>query len=331
MIWNNVRGHAEQVEMFRRAIRRNRMSHAYLFHGPSGIGKTLFARTFAQCLFCSRIPDDQLDACGECGNCRQMQAGSHTDFHEIRCRDDKANLLIEQFVGKRDERGRAGLCYDISRRPMSSERRIAVIDDADRFNDESANSFLKTLEEPPDYATLILISEDPDAQLPTIRSRCQDVRFAALSEADVAELLVTTGQVETDDEARAVAAVSDGSLTIAAQLLDPAFRELRRTIHSTLAAGDFHSGQAADAVTAVITSSGEMPAQRRAAVWAVRFCIEYFAGQLRAGTPNQSELLGCLIERAAETTRQIEANLQVALCVQALFHDLGRLSRSPVY
>lgn len=330
VIWNNVSGHAEQVEMFRRAIRRNRMSHAYLFHGPAGIGKRLFARTLAQCLFCSRIPDDELDACGECGNCRQMQAGSHTDFHEIACREGKAELSIEQFVGDDKHRGREGLCYDISRSPLSSERRVAVIDDADRFNDASANSFLKTLEEPPSYATLILISEDPDAQLPTIRSRCQEVRFAPLSEADVAELLLATGQVESDDEARSVAAISDGSLTIAAQLLDPAFRELRQTIHSTLAASDFHSGQAAETVTAVITACGETPSQRKAAVWAVRFCIEFFAGQLRddGPAPEQLERLGRLIERAAETTRQIEANLQVALCLQALFHDLSRLARS---
>ena len=330
MIWNNARGHTEQVEMFRRAIRRNRMSHAYLFHGPSGIGKRLFAGTLAQCLFCSRIPDDEFDACGECNNCRQMQAGSHTDFHEIGSLEGKANLLIEQFVGDDKHRGREGLCYDISRSPMSSERRIAVIDDADRFNDASANSFLKTLEEPPSYATLILISEDPDAQLPTSRSRCQEVRFAPLAEAVVAELLMKTGQVESDDEARSVAALSDGSLMIAAQLLDPAFRELRQTIHSTLAQGDFHSGDVAEAVTGIVTSCGETPAQRRAAVWAVRFCIEYFAGQLRAGTTEQSELVGRLIERAAETTRQIEGNLQVPLCLQGLFHDLNRLARSPV-
>ncbi|MBW3541341.1 MAG: DNA polymerase III subunit delta', partial [Planctomycetes bacterium] len=65
MIWQRLRGHDDRVEMFRRAIRRGRFSHAYLFVGPEGIGKKLFARTLAQCLFCERHNDAELEACGE--------------------------------------------------------------------------------------------------------------------------------------------------------------------------------------------------------------------------------------------------------------------------
>jgi len=330
VIWNSIRGHHEQVEMFRRAIRRDRMAHAFLFHGPSGIGKRRFARTFAQCLFCDRIPDGELDACGECPSCRQMQAGTHPDYIEIGCPEDKAEFPIDLIAGDPQHRGRAGLCYEISLRPMSGRRRVAVIDDADRFNPESANALLKTLEEPPSYSTLILLSEDPATQLPTIRSRCQAVRFSPLLATDVAELVLQLGWAESAEEANAVAAICDGSLTTAAQLLNPAFGELRRTIRETLSGGDFHSAEAAETVTETIATFGDTPAQRKAAVWAVRFCVAFFAEQLRGEAPSaeQLEITGRLIERSAETTRQIEGNLQLPLCLHALFDDLSRLQRA---
>ena len=328
--------------MFRRAIRRNRMSHSYLFHGPSGIGKRRFARMIAQCLLCGRVPDAELDACGECADCRQMQAGTHPDFMEIGCPDGKSEFPVELIAGDTQHRGRAGLCYDISLRPMSGNRRFAVIDDADRFNLESANALLKTLEEPPPYATLILLSEDPATQLPTIRSRCQSVRFSPLPPDDVADLILQLGWTESADEAQQIAGLCEGSLTTAAQLLIPEFQELRHTIRSALSGPDFDSAAVAKTVTESIAACGDTPAQRNAAVWAVRFCVGFFAERLRGGlsheiegtssrqqpSPEQLENLGKLIERSAETTRHIESNLQVALCLHARFDDLSRLQRT---
>ena len=166
MIWEKIRGHTHQVDMFRRAAGRGRLSHAYLFVGPEGIGKRMFARALAQCLFCDRFDDTQLEACGECPACRQMLAGTHPDFLTVCVPDGKSELPIDLLAGPIDRRGREGLCYDLSLRPMSANRKVAVIDDTDRMNDESANSLLKTLEEPPIDSTLILISTNPDSLLP---------------------------------------------------------------------------------------------------------------------------------------------------------------------
>ena len=205
MIWDDVRGRADQVEMFRRTIRRGRLASAYLFLGPEGTGKNLFAQRLAHCLFCTTIADEQLDACGTCSGCRQMQAGSHPDFLRIACPEGKREIPIDLFVGSREARGREGLCHDLSIRPMASHRRIAVIDGADLMNEESANALLKTLEEPPSYALMILIAANPDSLLSTIRSRCQAVRFPALDLADVADLLIAQGMVSDPSEAAAVA------------------------------------------------------------------------------------------------------------------------------
>ncbi|MFT3772273.1 MAG: hypothetical protein QM820_43285 [Minicystis sp.] len=87
------------------------------------------------------------------------------------------------MVGAPDRRGREGLCHDLSLRPMSANRKVAIIDDADRMNEESANALLKTLEEPPAGSILFLITPSIEPILPTIRSRCQPIRFGPLAES----------------------------------------------------------------------------------------------------------------------------------------------------
>ena len=306
------------------------MAHAYVFHGPDGVGKRLFAGTLAQCLFCANVADEELDACGECPNCRQMAAGTHPDLLQLGCPAGKAIFPIELIAGRKESRGREGLCHDIALRPMSGDRKIAIIDDAHRFNPESGNALLKTLEEPPEYSTLILIATDPDALLPTIRSRSQLVRFRPLSEDDTAELLVESEMVESADEARGVARLCDGSLATAAQLLDPEIRALRDTIRAALTRDDYHSSETADAVMEAVQAAGDVPAQRESARWVIRFCTEYFAAGLRTANDTEAaslELAGQLIDRAAEAERQIGSNVQVALCLQALFDDINRLRR----
>lgn len=354
MIWNTLRGHDDAVEMFRRAVRRNRLSHAYLFHGPAGIGKRRFAQLLAQCLLCPQRSDDSLDACGECDNCRKMQAGNHPDYLELHCPEEKSEFPLELIAGGAERRGREGLCYEISLRPVCGGRRIAVIDDADAFNAESANALLKTLEEPPSYSLLILLAEDPGSLLPTIRSRCQWLRFAPLSEEDVAELLIEQGWVGTPAEARSLAALCEGSLSVARQLLRPEIRQLHDAVPRALARPDFHAADTAEEITALIQACGETPAQRDAARWMIRFCIDVFRRELlnmaegrgagsvsdRSAAPvrnppvhdtpvrGDAETLGCLIERCVEAEGQIAGNVQLPLCLQALFEDLSRMLRS---
>ena len=227
MIWDSIRGHGERVEWFRRTLRRGRLSHAYVFAGPDGVGKRLFARTLAQCLFCQRHSNEELLACGECSACKQVMAGSHPDLHEVSRKAGKSEFTIDLFLGPSENRGREGLCYDLSRLPMAGDRKIAIIDDVSAMNVEAANAFLKTLEEPPPKALIVLIADNLDALLPTIRSRCQTVRFDPLSSRDIAELLVQQELVAEPAEAVALAELSGGSLKVATQLLDSALRELR--------------------------------------------------------------------------------------------------------
>ncbi|MEX0702359.1 MAG: DNA polymerase III subunit delta' [Planctomycetales bacterium] len=346
MIWEKIRGHADRVEMFRRSLARGRLAHAYLFAGPAGAGKRLFAHALAQCLFCERFADAELEACGECPACRMMAAGTHPDFHVVRLLSAKKELLIAQFAGEGETRGREGLCHDLSLRPMSASRRFAIIDDADRLRMESANALLKTLEEPPERAVIVLIAENAEALLPTVRSRCQLVRFAPLPDADVAELLLALEWVADRPEAESIAALCEGSLAMAEQLLDPALRRLRELVTQGLAARYVDSLRlASQAIAGLEEIGGDKPQLRRNAGWLVRFCLEFyrraardlagaatapgpareFAARLDRHRPETVERVAEMFDRVAEAERQLDRAAPFQLCLESLFHDLSRL------
>lgn len=332
MIQKPLRGHLAQLEMFRRAISRNRTAHAYLFVGPSGIGKSYFARLLAQCLFCQQYADQELQACHECSACRQVIAGTHPDLLLVGCPEGKRELPISLIAGEKENRGKEGLCHDLALRPMSAERRIAVVDDAETMNEESANAFLKTLEEPPRGAILFLIAPDIDQILPTIRSRCQLVRFFRLSDDDIAELLLENGDVHNPEQARAVAAVAHGSLTVARQLLDPGLFELKKVVEGRIRQLPIDSLASVQAISAVLDDLGsDTASQRQNMRWANQFCIEQLQSMLRTQSdPVESDRLAVMLDRCFEAEQHLNQTMPVPLCLEALFDDLARISRTPI-
>src|SRR5277367_908081 len=171
---------------------RGRLPHAFLFVGPEGIGKHAFALRLTQALLCERVPESKLDPCGQCPGCLQVMAGTHPDLLHVAKPEDRQELPIRVI---RD------LCIDLGLKPMSGRRKVAIVDDADDLNDEAANAFLKTLEEPPPGSTLILVGTSAEGQLDTILSRCRVVRFDPLPESELAELLLEQGIAETPEAA----------------------------------------------------------------------------------------------------------------------------------
>jgi len=353
-IWSNFRGHDTQQEMFRRAIQRRRMAQSYLFVGPDGVGKQLFARNLAQSLLCCELGGDPLEACCECTGCRPFLSSNHPDFLFIGRAEGKREISIDQVAGPKERRGQEGLCHDLSVRPLDGSRKVAIINDADTMTDESANAFLKMLEEPPDRAVLFLIASNLDAVMPTIRSRCQLVRFSPLPRQDVEALLLEQGLVPSAEEASFAGALCDGSLTIARQLLRPELRGLRSTLYSALSQTSF-SGLALGKTLqeAIDAISADTPELRVHANWLIRFAVEFYRSAMR--TVSQSaessensggtiveartwassmisrgesvELIGKLIERSVEATTHIEQNVPVALSLETLFSDLSRMTR----
>ena len=352
MAWNTILGHASQVERLRTSARSGRLAHAYAFLGPSGIGKRFFALVLARCLLCEKHSDADLEACGLCPACRQVTAGTHPDFFTVGVIDEKRELVIKQFIGEKETRGKEGLCHDLSLKPMSGRRRVAIIDDAETLNDESANALLKTLEEPPPNSILILIATSGDLLLPTIRSRCQQIAFQPLSAENVRELLLREEITEDTREAAHAAALCGGSLDAARRLLDPALRTLREELYNRLAERPFKSAQTAARMIECLEPAGAAKAsQREYAGWIIRYGIEFFRRALLAvaggaagphievpqvrsfveslgpSTVETIDRIVELVERCLTADMQLDANATVPLCLEALFDDLGRTMR----
>lgn len=347
MVWQQLRGHQAVREMLRGAVQRGRISHAYLFVGPEGIGKRLFARCLAQSLFCQRIDDALLDACGECPGCRQFLAGNHPDLTEVGLPEGKRELPLELFLGRKEHRGQEGMCYELSLRPNIASRRIAIIDDAHLLNTESANALLKTIEEPPGGALLILIATTIDAMLPTIRSRCQTVRFSPLSTEDVRDLLLSLGWEKDQQAAAEIASLSEGSMTVAHTLIEPAIRQLREQVSKSMRSPSFNRVDTVAALLEQLEEIGDGPAQREGARWVIKFCAEELRRELgqiasRPRTQKASgedtfvqdalalERLGLLLERCALSIGQLEQSVQVPLALEGLFDEVGRQKRLAV-
>lgn len=149
-------------------MKKNRVAHAYLFEGARGTGKRAAGMLVAESMFCEQRLND-FEPCGSCWNCKRIVSGNHPDIHVVE--PDGLSIKIEQIRALRTEFGKAG---------MESSKKLYVIIDAEKMTNQAANSLLKFLEEPHTDTTAILITEQPQQLLPTIRSRCQMVSFHAL-------------------------------------------------------------------------------------------------------------------------------------------------------
>lgn len=279
-MWQDIEGHDDIVERFRQTLRKGRLASTYLFVGPAGIGKRLFATRLAKALLCTEARDDELEPCQVCESCRLLKAGNHPDLLAIGLPAEKSVLPIDLFIGDRQHRHQNGLCHDLSLKPFLSGRRIAVIDDADHLSRESANCLLKTLEEPPPHSLLILIGTSPSRQLPTIRSRSQMVRFRPLSDEIVARLLVKEGIVDDTisdntiagnntisgniEAAHQLAPECQGSLQRARELADPELGQIGKTMAQWLSRSPLDTVQIAQGVATMVESAGKEAKLRRA-------------------------------------------------------------------
>ena len=350
MTWHNVRGHDRVVEQFRRALARGRMASTFLFVGPPGIGKRTFALRLAQALLCDERADDQLDPCERCPSCLQVAALSHPDVELLRRPPDKAFIPVESLIGDKEHRMREGLCYNISLKPYSGRRKIAIIDDADYLNKEGANCLLKTLEEPPPKSILILIGTSEQRQLPTIRSRCQVVRFQALAEQDLAELLVEHGVCTEIGEARRAAALGKGSFAHAVQAADPQFCEFRGQLLELLSQREFELLSAAKMVSQFVDDAGkEAPAKRARLKEVIAMAADFYRQLLHAvGGAGGSDdpvldravvaaqqwwsgdeaAIATSLEHCLDAVGHIEANVGQANLIEWWLDELATISRT---
>ncbi len=237
MRWEDCLGHEQQLEWFRNAAGRGRLASSFLFVGQEGIGKRTFARMLAKSLLCRRSDISAIEACGACEDCAQVEASTHPDMIQVSKPEEKSAMPIELLIGEREKRMREGLCHDISLKPYSGRRKVAILDDADSLNAEGANCLLKTLEEPPSDSLLILIGTGLQRQLPTIRSRCQTIVFRPLSDEHVAEIVNRNALLPEGRQIDATqASMLGGSVARLGLLENEDFQHFRKEILKELSA-----------------------------------------------------------------------------------------------
>ena len=195
-----IAGHAPVIALLKQAVRRGSVPQSLLFAGPDGVGKRATAVALAQAINCpQRRAGD--DACGTCSTCERIARGVHSDVVVVE-KGDEASIKIDVI--------RDRVLDQIGYRPFEASRRVFVIDTAEDLGEQAQDALLKTLEEPPPSAILILVTAYPDLLRPTIQSRCRRLRFGPLAEAEVARVLERQGIAVK--QARALAAASGGSV-----------------------------------------------------------------------------------------------------------------------
>jgi DNA polymerase-3 subunit delta' len=325
--WQRVKGHDDLIAAFARAVARGRLAHAYLFTGPPGVGKRLFARELAKTLLCESPPAGRFDACDQCPSCRLVDAGTHPDLFLVARPEDKQEMPIDVM---------RQLGGDLAMKPARGGRKIAIVDDADDLNDASANSFLKTLEEPAPHSLLILIGTNADLQLPTIRSRCQEIPFAPLAEATIRELLADA-EIDPSLLTR-LSRLGEGSPGLARELAEPALWTFRRQLFESVTRQNPDSPGLATRLSELIQEEAkDSGAQRRRAALIIRLLVDGFRRALARslGGPAANDLAdgpvleqlaqkigpdGLIqrLERCLDAYSQIDRKVQIVLALEGL-------------
>ncbi len=242
--FKDVVGHKNIIKYIQNAVSADAVSHAYILNGERGSGKKLLANLFAMSLQCQNRGEDG-DACGKCQSCRQAVNGNQPDI--IRVTHEKPNTISVDDI-------RVQVNDDIVIRPYSSRYKIYIIADADMMSVQAQNALLKTIEEPPEYAVIMLLTENAETLLPTIRSRCVMMKLRNIKDQLVKKYLME--QLEVPDyKADVCVAFAQGNMGKAIMLANSEhFNEIKEeAVHLLRNINDMSVSEVMEAVKRCMT------------------------------------------------------------------------------
>lgn len=227
MLFEGLYGQTEIKKILTDMIEGDRVGHAFVFCGPDGIGRKSFAKAFAGALMCAGRKTGSAQPCGSCTGCILMQNGTNPDFVLIQEEDGKATLGVETVRRMQESLATA---------PEYGTKKVYVIDHAERLTVQAQNALLKTIEEPPEYAVVILICSNISLLIDTVRSRVVRLDFSRNRDGEVLEALRAHCGVVPEHDAEMICAYADG--IIGRALVNPenfdTFRQLRERVLTVL-------------------------------------------------------------------------------------------------
>lgn len=213
--FKDVVGHKDIIKYIRNAVSENKVSHAYIMNGERGSGKKMLANLFATTLQCEKGGPDP---CNECHSCKQAESGNHPDI--IHVTHEKPNTISVEDI-------RTQVNNDILIKPYQGPYKIYIISEADLMTPQAQNALLKTIEEPPEYAVIFLLTENAQMLLPTITSRCVMLKLRNIKDTLIRKYLMETMRVP-DYKADMCAAFAQGNMGRAIMLANSEhFNEIR--------------------------------------------------------------------------------------------------------
>ena len=336
--FNDIFGQAPAIDWLRRAYRADRLPHGLIFAGPAGVGKATTARALAALFLCEKPSGEA--PCSKCESCRVFEAGNHPDYH----------VITRELIRYHDQTGKSKaidlsikvilpeLVEPAGRKAVMGRGKVFVIEQAERMNAAAQNAMLKTLEEPAGRALIVLLTDQPGALLPTIRSRCQTVRFGSLDEAAVRRELAKRG-IDAATAADA-ARLAGGSLGVALKwvedgVIGPAL-DLERRLDGLFTGAPLEDlpgwfKRSADAYAERQVERDKLgskdAATREGIALYLRLAAEHVRRRLPAtDDPEQLEQACAAIDVLARAEQYLDANVNVPLVFQqlAVALDAGR-------
>jgi len=177
--FENLIGNEEVKDILNKTIKNNKLTHSYMFIGPNGIGKTLFAKEFAKMILCQ---SRDIQPCNKCKSCLELENNNHPDLIQIE--PEAGNIKIEKIRQMQEK---------VLEKPIISDKKVYILKDADHMTKEAGNCLLKTLEEPPSFITMIMTGSNESMFLNTIKSRCMKIAFHKIQDNVLQQYLQNEG------------------------------------------------------------------------------------------------------------------------------------------
>ena len=291
-MFENIIGNKKNKEILEKAIEINKTSHSYIFCGTEGIGKKLIAKELAKKILCLKEKANDCD----CKSCIEFDSDNNPDFQLIESVDGK--IKIEQIRQMQRK---------VAEKPIISNNKVYIIDDADTMTTEAQNCLLKTLEEPPEYITIILICTNEGNLLSTIKSRCTRIQFEPIKDEEIKEYVKT--KLPNEKISEKLIELAQGSIGKAIKLNER--KDIYENIENILV-----SMQCRDLIDIVQMSEVIYKSKEE-----IKSILEYINVLLMKLSKQNIKYINC-VQIVEETKRRIKANSNYDMCIDYMIFSM---------